>query len=273
MQVALRHFGQVGDHVVAQVVEAELVVGAVGDVGLVGLAAPDGLQVAVAVVGVGVGRVEEERAEIRVGGGRLDDADRDAELMIDRPHPLNAVLGKVVVGGDEVRAAAGERIQVEGQGGDEGLAFAGLHFGDLALMEHHAADHLHVVVAQPERPLGRFAHRGERAREDLLHRVGFDLFELAAQAVDRNLILRAEAGVGLLREESARLGQLVLQRAHRVGDLLAELFRLRGQLRVAHALELVLKRVDLLDDRIHAFDLLLVRVAEDFGYQVLEHTS
>jgi hypothetical protein len=42
---------------------------------------------------------------------------------------------------------AGKRVQIDRQGGDERLAFAGLHLGDLALMQHHAADQLNVEMA------------------------------------------------------------------------------------------------------------------------------
>jgi hypothetical protein len=36
------------------------------------------------------------------------------------------------------------------QRGDQGLALAGAHLGDLALVQHHAADQLHVEVAHAE---------------------------------------------------------------------------------------------------------------------------
>ena len=114
-------------HVVAQVVEAELVVGAVGDVGGVGGAA----LVVVEVVD--------------------DDADGEAEELVDLAHPLGVALGQVVVDGDDVDAVAGERVEVAGERGDEGFAFAGLHLGDLALVEDHAADELDVEVAHAGR--------------------------------------------------------------------------------------------------------------------------
>ena len=110
-------------HVVAEVVEAELVVGAVGDVAAVG----DLPLLVVEVV--------------------LDDADRHAEEAVDAAHPLRVAAGQVVVHGDDVNALAFERVEIGGQRGDERLAFAGLHLGDLAVVQHHAADQLHVVVA------------------------------------------------------------------------------------------------------------------------------
>ena len=93
-------------HVVAQVVEAELVVRAVGDVAAVG-------DLALLVVQL-----------------VLDDADRQAEEAVDAAHPLGVAAGEVVVDGDDVNALAFERVQVGGQGGDQRLAFAGLHLGD-----------------------------------------------------------------------------------------------------------------------------------------------
>ena len=124
-------------HVVAQVVEAELVVGAVGDVGAVGV-------LALLVVEV----VD-------------DDADRHAEGLVDAAHPFGVAFGQVIVDGDHVDALAAERVEVAGQGGDEGLAFAGFHFGDFAVVQHHAADQLHVEMAHVDEAAAGFADHGE----------------------------------------------------------------------------------------------------------------
>ncbi len=134
---ALDRLREVELHVVAQVIEAELVVGAVGDVGGVSCAA------------------------LLVGEVVHDDADRKPEEAVDLAHPLGVALGEVVVDGDDVDAVAGERIQVAGKRGDQRLAFAGLHFGDLALVQHHAADHLDVEVAHADDATAGFAHDGE----------------------------------------------------------------------------------------------------------------
>ena len=107
-------------HVVAQVVEAELVVGAVGDVAGVGLAA--------------------------LGGAhrRQDHAGGQAEEVVDAAHLLGLELGEVVVDRDDVHALAGERVEVGRQHGDEGLALTGLHLGDVAEVEGRRAHDLHV---------------------------------------------------------------------------------------------------------------------------------
>ena len=84
---ALGLVGEAHRHVVAEVVEAELVVGAVGDVGAVLLAL--------------------------LGGRGLepgdDQADGEAEEAVDRAHPLGVAAGEVVVDGDEMDALAAER--------------------------------------------------------------------------------------------------------------------------------------------------------------------
>ena len=134
---ALHHRADVELHVVAQVVEAELVVGAVGDVAAVG-------DLALLVVEV-----------------VLNHADRHAEEAIDAAHPLRVAAGEVVVDGDDVNALAFERVEIGGQRRDQRLAFAGLHFGDRAVVQHHAADQLHVVMPHVQHAAAGFADHGE----------------------------------------------------------------------------------------------------------------
>ncbi len=131
-------------HVVAQVVEAELVVRPVGDVAGVGLLA----------------LVVEEAV--------LDAADRQAEEAVDLAHPVGVAAGQVVVDGHDVHAPAGQGVQVDRHGRDERLALARLHLGDLALVEDHAADQLHVEGAHAQRAHGSFAGHGEGLLEDLV---------------------------------------------------------------------------------------------------------
>ena len=64
-------------------------------------------------------------------------------------------------------AFAGQRIQIDGQGGDQGLAFAGLHLGDVAVVQDHAADQLHVEMALAEGALGRFADHRKGFRQQV----------------------------------------------------------------------------------------------------------
>src|SRR5947199_8804995 len=196
VQLALDVLVQAELHVVAQVVEAELVVGAVGDVGAVGVAPVDRPRVEDAVVLGDVGQVELE-------AGIVDDRrDREAEELVDRPHPLDVAARQVVVDGDEMSALGDQGVQVEGQRGDERLPLPRLHLGDLALVQHDPAEELDVEVAQPDRPPRRLAHGGEGLGEDLFERrrriLGLDPGEALAEA-------RGLLGEGLVGQRAEAL--------------------------------------------------------------------
>jgi len=60
-----------------------------------------------------------------------------------------------------MHAVAAERVQIDGHGGNQGLALAGLHFRDHAPVQHDAAQQLDVERAFPQRALGDLANGGE----------------------------------------------------------------------------------------------------------------
>ena len=124
-------------HVVPQVVETELVVGPVGDVGPVG------------------------RAPLLVAQVVLDHADAEPQELVEAAHPLRVAARQVVVHRDHVDALAGERVQDRREGRHQRLAFAGLHFGDAAPVQDGAAEELYVEVAHPQRTPGAFPAHGE----------------------------------------------------------------------------------------------------------------
>ena len=76
-------------------------------------------------------------------------------------------------------AFAREGIQVNRQRGDERFAFAGFHFGDLAAMQHDAADQLHVEMAHVENAAAGLANHGEGLDQKVVERgaVRQSLFE------------------------------------------------------------------------------------------------
>ena len=145
-----------GDHVVAQVIETELGVGAVGDVCLVGRT------------------LELERHVV------LEQTDGHAQVLVDAAHPLGVALCQVIVDGNDMHALAGDSIEVAGQGGDERLALAGLHLGDVALVQCHGANELHVKVAHTHGALGSLTHGSKGLGKHVVERlaVGVTLAEL-----------------------------------------------------------------------------------------------
>ncbi len=93
VQLPLGRAAQVMGHVVAQIVETKLVVGAIGDVGLVRFPTADGAQILVAVVCIRIVRVEEKAASIRVAGAVLDHSRGEAQQVVDGSHELQAEFG------------------------------------------------------------------------------------------------------------------------------------------------------------------------------------
>ncbi|MFK4608031.1 hypothetical protein ABIF57_007483 [Bradyrhizobium diazoefficiens] len=166
-------------HVVAQIVEAVFVVGAVGDV-------------------AGIGRLALGIVET------VDDHARGhAEEAVDLAHPAGVAAGEIIVDGDDVDALAGERVEIDRKRRHQRLAFAGLHLGDVALVQHHAADQLDVEMALAERALGGLAHGREGRHQQVIERL----------ALGELLLEVGRAGLELLVGELDELG---LQRVDRV---------------------------------------------------------
>ena len=111
---------------------------------------------------------------------RQDGADAHAQEAVDASHPVGIAFGQVVVDGDHMHALAGQRVEVHRQRCHQRLALTGAHFGNLALMQCHATDQLHVKVTHCQHPRARLAHDGKRFRQQRVKRlaIGNALLEL-----------------------------------------------------------------------------------------------
>ena len=141
---ALDHGFELELHVVAQVVETELVVGAVGHVGDVGGTA------------------------LIVRKAMHDAADLDAQEPVDLAHPLGIAARQIIVHGDDVNALALERVQVNRQRRGQRLSLARLHLGDAAFVQDDAADQLGVEMALAQGAFRGLAHGGESLDEKVV---------------------------------------------------------------------------------------------------------
>ena len=85
-----------------------------------------------------------------------------------------------------MHALAGNSVEIAGQRGDEGLTFASLHLGDVALVQCHGANELHVKVAHTHGALGSLTHGGKGLGEHVVERlaVGVTLAELIGLAAE-----------------------------------------------------------------------------------------
>ena len=152
---ALHHVLLIDDHVVAQIVEAHLVVCAVGDV-------------------AGIRRLALFLRQIM-----HNHAHGHAEEAENAAHVLALELGQIIVDGHDMHAFAGERVEVSRHGCRQGLALAGLHLGNAALMEHDAAEHLHAELALARHAVGRLAYDGICFRQQVVQR--FAVFKPLAE--------------------------------------------------------------------------------------------
>ena len=166
-------------HVVAQIIEAELVVGGIGDVGVIG---------------------DLARLLVEIGH---DHPHGEAEEAVDLPHPARVAVGKVIIHRHHVDALALQRVEIAGQRCHQRLALAGAHFGDLAAMEHDAADHLHIEMAHPQHALARLAHGGKGLGQDVVE--GLALRQLAAQLIG----LPGQLGVAQRLQRGLESGDLL----------------------------------------------------------------
>ena len=164
-------------HVVAQVVEAELVIGAVGDVRPVAFPA------------------------LLVGEAVDDHADAQAQPAVDPPHPLGVALGEIVVHGHDVDAAPGNGIEIDRQGGRQRLALAGLHLGDLALVQHHAADQLHVEMAHAHDAPRGFPAGGESFGQQIVQGLAVAVALLELVGLGLQLLVREGFEFGCQRAD------------------------------------------------------------------------
>ena len=154
---AVHLIGELQAQAVAQQIEAGLLRGDVGDVARVGLATRLGRH------------------------ALLHHAHGDAQALVHRAHPGRVAPSEVVVDGEDVRAAAGERGEERGRHGGQRLPLAGRHLGDGPAMEREAAEDLLVVQAQAESAASRLAHQREAVDQAIVVAAGAELERASSQ--------------------------------------------------------------------------------------------
>src|SRR5690606_14859516 len=177
---ALHHVARLPGHVVAQVVETELVVRAVRDIRLVLL------------------------PTLRRRLARQDAARRHPQRTEYAPHELRLVAREVVVDRDHVNTAARDRVEVGRQYRHQRLTLTGLHLSDIAQVQGRATHQLNVVRTQTDRAPGRLPHRSERLRQQVVERL--------ARRVPLPQLARLVAQVAI-----GERPEVVLESVHRIG--------------------------------------------------------
>ncbi|MCG3173532.1 MAG: hypothetical protein GMKNLPBB_01729 [Myxococcota bacterium] len=131
-------------HVVAEEIETQLRIVAVGDVGTIRL------------LPLAIRQAVDNHAHAH------------AEEFIEASHPFGVAAGQVIIDGDDMYALAFQGVEVTGQGGDQGLAFAGAHFRDAARVKHRAADQLDIKMPHVEDAASGLAADGEGLGQEII---------------------------------------------------------------------------------------------------------
>ena len=168
-------------HVVPQVVKAELVVGAIGDVSPVS----------------GLFFLTHDPVD--------DQADGKAHETEDLAHPFGVTLGQIVIDRNHMDALSGQGVQIGGQGGHQGLAFTGFHLSDTALVQDDAAYYLDPVGTHPKNTPSSLTAGSKSLRQNIVQ--GFPVGQPLLQL--RGLGLELGVGEGFV---------LVLQGVNLVSD-------------------------------------------------------
>ena len=80
-----------------------------------------------------------------------------------------------------MHATTAQGVQIGWQGCGQGFTFTGAHLCDTAVIQHHAAQQLHVEVTHAEDALARLTHYREGLRQQVFQH--FTLFQARAELV------------------------------------------------------------------------------------------
>ena len=144
---ALHAILQIVLHVVAQIIEAELVVGAKSDVRAI------------------------RRPPLHVIQIVNDHAHGQPQHLVNRPHPFRVPPRQIIVHRHNVNALSRQRVQVRRQRRHQRLSFTRLHLRDFSLMQYDSADKLNVEMPHSQRPSPDLAHQRERRNYRRLNRL------------------------------------------------------------------------------------------------------
>ena len=128
-------------------------------------------------------------------------ADRIPSFSYTGATQFGVALGQVVVDRDQVDVVAGERVQVQRLAGDERLALARLHLGDVALVENDSAHRLDREKVDAHGALERLADGGERLEDKLVDVLAVLDSLLELDRLARELVVRETIEVGLERHD------------------------------------------------------------------------
>ena len=128
----LENLAQLGFHVIAEIIKAQLVVRGIGHIAFI------------------------RGAFVFFGHARDRGTGGQPQRGKDLAHPVGVPLHEVFVHRHHMHALAGQRIQIGGQRGGQGFTFTGFLLGYIALMQENRGHQLRVKGAQTQGPACAF---------------------------------------------------------------------------------------------------------------------
>ncbi len=132
IELALHHAADVVHHVIAQVIKAVLVIGAVSNVGTVGILAayrPQRTHARIVVRFI----IKSGIINMRLVVGNY--SRREPQKVVDLSHPSAVQRGQVVIYGNNMHTLTRKRIKIHWCCCYQSFTFTGPHFGDFALVQ------------------------------------------------------------------------------------------------------------------------------------------
>ena len=102
-----------------------------------------------------------------------DHTHRQTQELVDLPHPVGITGSEVVVHCNYMDSPAADSRQIRRQGRNQSLALTCTHFCDLALVQHHATDQLHIKVPHIQGTLCRLTHNRKYFRHQIFRAFTF----------------------------------------------------------------------------------------------------
>ena len=147
MKRTLDHVLFIEHHIVAQIIEAELIIRAVGDVRLISFTF----------------LFFRQAVDI--------EPNCQAEPVIQFAHFFGIAARQVFVDCHDMDAFFRDGIQIDGHRRSQGFTFTGLHFGNIPLMKRCSSHDLHTEWIHSKYALRCFAHRSKCFRHHVIERL------------------------------------------------------------------------------------------------------
>ena len=217
----------------------------------------------------------------------VDDIDFHAQEFIDRSHPLGVALSQVGVDRNQVDALTSQRVQIDRRNSHKGFPLPRLHLRDVALVDGHPTEQLHIIghhvpynLGSPGLPLttfhpatGIFGH-GKRLGKQIVERSLKGVMPLLLERIQlvvetlpfgrRDLMLLAcfvrHTALFKLPVDLVTISLDILQCLTNPSP---EFVCLGLQLLVGQRLQFFVFGIDLVDNGPEFLDLALLAVAED----------